>query len=35
MRLMRVGCLKVVKEKEGYKAVRSAFIIALWLFSYR
>ncbi len=29
MRLMRVGCLEVVKEKEGYKAVRSAFIFAL------
>ena len=29
MRLMRVGCLKVVKEKEGYKAVRSAFIFVL------
>lgn len=29
MRLMRVGCLEVVKEKEGYKAVRSAFISAL------
>lgn len=29
MRLMRVGCLKVVKEKKGYKAVRSAFIFAL------
>lgn len=29
MRLMRVGCLEVIKEKEGYKAVRSAFIIAL------
>ncbi|CDD67023.1 unknown [Eggerthella sp. CAG:368] len=29
MRLMRVGCLEVVKEKEGYKAARSAFIFAL------
>lgn len=29
MRLMRVGCLEVVKEKKGYKAVRSAFIFAL------
>lgn len=29
MRLMRVGCLEVVKEKKGYKAVRSAFVIAL------
>lgn len=29
MRLMRVGCLEVVKEREGYKAVRSAFIFAL------
>ncbi len=29
MRLMRVGCLEVIKEKEGYKAVRSAFIFAL------
>lgn len=29
MRLMRVGCLEVVKEEKGYKAVRSAFIFAL------